>query len=371
MARTVATRENFHAYANEHIVPDMFSGVFKFTSLAPILGLRGATDGKLGRPGSRLFVGRKLSPAKKSVYEGSTQAHFFFNTGKVGGGKWIGEDDTGSTAGAERSNKKKKSVYVSWSEHSQPIAIQNQVIDANQGGEAIGNVLEDAVALAVEEQLEELATKIYTGNPSNQSTDEIWSEPIGLQQWIHDSNNVGGIDRSSAANAEFRGRRSTASLKASLSLIDEIMLEGVDDGDSGTTIPLQERGSRGDVILTTNKIYNTLKQEALSRNVGNRVTNAMPEGGQVGFLQEYIDYNGRIISYDPYCPANHLFVLDSNSILMQVFSGKNFSVLPFVDLRRSRPGSGQPDLTTSEVCTKMRLMVHEPWKNFQGTSVQA
>lgn len=367
MART--NRDNFHSYANEHIVPNLFSGVFKFPTLLSVLSMKGSTEGKLGRPGSSVMLGKRLSPAKREEMRGSTQYVGFFHSGTVGGGKWIGEDDTAASAGAGRQNKQKKSFYVSWAEHEQPIAIQNTVLDANQGKAKIGSVLEDAVSMAVEEQIETFATSVYTGAPSDQ-TAEVVDNLIGLDTWIHDSNTLGGVDRSLAANANFRGRRSTATLALSLKLIDDICIKGVDDGASGTTTPLLRHGSKADIILTDEINYNTLKQEAISRQLGRAVSgSSQPSGGQVGFVGEYIDYNGKCIAPDPYAAANSLYILDSSSWLMQFFGGKNFSTQKFVNLRENQPGTGQPDLTTSAVVTKGRLICPEPWKNFHGTAV--
>lgn len=369
MARA-ANRSGFHVYANEEVIPNKLSGVFKFSTLLPVLSMKGAVEGAWGRPGSSVMIGRKLSSAKSKTLRGSTQAQIQFPLGKVGGGKYIGVDDTASSAGTARSNRKKKTAYISWFEHEQPIALENQIIDAAGGQFSIlGSQIEDATGLALEEQLEQLATDMYTGNPSDQ-TAEIWNAPVGLDQWIHKSNTLGGIDRSDATHQYFRGQHSTASLTLSLSLIDTICLEGVDDGSSGTTTPLANIGSMADVVILPNAGYNKIKQEALSRNLGQRVTgDSLPKGGLVGYLDEFVNYNGKIIVMDPYAAASSMYILDSQTWMMELFAGKNFAVQKFQNLRELQPGTGQPDLTTSAVVTKGRVLCFEPVKNFRGTAV--
>lgn len=367
MARA-AIRTGFHAYANEFVVPRMFSGVFKVTTLLPALAQLGSVDGNLGRKTSGAMIGKSLPPGKKATLRGSTQAQIFYQLAKVGGGKYIGVDDTASSAGSSRSSRQKSSAYVSWFEHEQPIAVENQQLDAAGGGFAVGSIVDDSTQMALEEQIEQISTDIYTGDPTESA--EIWDAPLGLQQWIHGANTAAGVDRTASANQYFRGERSTGAHTLSLSFIDAVCLEGVSGADdSGTTTPLFNNSSLANLIVVPNAGYNKLKQEALSRNVGTRQTTSMPSGGSVGYLGEWIDYNGKMIVPDPYCPASSIFILDSSTWLFQTFSGKNFTVQKFQNLRELQPGTGQPDLTTSASVVKARLLCFEPWKNFQGTNV--
>ena len=365
MARA-ANRTNFHSYANEFVVPRMFSALFKVTTLLPALAQLGGASGRLGRKDSGVMIGKQLPPGKKAVLRGSTQAQIFYLDAMTGGVKYIGADDTGSSTGSGRQNTQKKSAYFSWFEHEQPISLSNQVLDANGGGFAVGSAIDDATAMALEEQLETLSTDIYTGNPTSQ-TAEVWDKPLGMQQWLQKANTIGGVARAAAGG--FSAQHSTATLTLSLSLIDAVVLEGVNDGSGSTTAPLFNKSSLHNLVIVPNAGYNKLKQEAISRGVGTRVNGDMPKGGSVGYVGEWIDYNGIMIAPDPYAPASSLWVLDSSTWLFQTYAGKNFTTQKFVNLRELQPGSGQPDLTTSASVVKGRLLCFEPAKNFQGTAI--
>lgn len=368
---TRGSREAFHMYANEKVLPDTFSGVFNFPTLASGLALQGMSRGSFGVKDDSVMIGRKLTPAQLSTMAGSTQLHSKFNTGKMNATKYVGADDTGASAGSSRSTDKFKTVYSSWCEVATATAVPNQIIDANQGPEAIASAIDDAVALAVNEQLEQIATDFYTGAPTSQTAD-IWDKPIGLTNWIYDGRagkTIGGLDVNLAANAQFRGAYSTATFVASLQLIDDICLAGVDDGNSGTTTPLFQKHSKADLVVTDLANYNTLKAEAITRGSRAFYSGDIPDASKVGQLNEYVLYNNKIIVGDSYCPANALFVLDSNSWLFQTFKGKNMTMSEFVDNRKVLPGTGQNDITTAELMTKYRIHGFEPWKNAYLTTV--
>lgn len=363
-------RSGFHAYANEYTANELHSGIYNFPTLATALSLQGAVNGKL-TPDSRLVIGKSFSAARAKTMAGSTQLNGFFQTGDISGTKVIGTDDTGSSAGAERVSAKKKGWQTSWTEYETPVAIDNQLIDAAKGGHAVGSLIEDATQIATASQLAVLAQDLYTGAPTSYTDDVYSGATPGLDEWLGKANNVFGIDRSLAANAGFRAQHSTATLALSFSTLEDIIGVGVNDGSAGTTASLNSKGSKGDIILVPEAGYNKLKKEALALHLIQHTSNGkdLPNSGMVGYLNEYINWNGRMICPDPYAAASSLYILDSNAISIEFFAGKNFTTSKFVNLRDLQPGTGQNNLTTAALCTKLRMMVWEPWKCFKGTAI--
>ena len=356
----------FHAYANEAVVPSLFSGIYQFPTLATALSLKGSTVGKL-TPKSELVLGRKVTAAKAKDMAGSTQLHGFFQTGDINATKVVGTDDTGASAGSERVSTKKRSWYTSFAEYETAVAIENEKLDAAKGKYAVGSLIEDATQIAMASQLATLATDLYTGAPSDYTADVYDTAVAGLDAWLHNSNNAFGVDRSSVTG--FNAQYATAAMKYTLSTIEDICSKGVAKAGGGTTDSLNSHGSRADVIIVPEDGYNKLKKEAISKQLGRAVSgDSLPKGGMVGYVSEYVDYCGKFIFPDPKAASGSMYILDSNAISIEFFAGKNFTVSPFVDLRKLQPGTGQPNTTNAALCTKIRTAVWEPWKCFRGTN---
>lgn len=356
----------FHAYANEAVLPEMLSGVYTFPTLATALSIKGATVGKL-TPKSSLVLGRKVTAAKAKDMAGSTQLQGFFQTGDISSGKVIGVDDTGASAGNERVSTKKRSWYTSWAEYEEAVALENEKLDAAKGKYAVGSLIEDATQIALSSQLDRIATDLYTGAPSDYTADVYDTAIPGLNVWLNNNNNVFGVDRSSVDG--FSAQYSTTAYKYTLSTIEDICSIGLTQANGKSKWSLNSKGSRADVIIVPEAGYNKLKKEAISKQLGRAVSgDSLPKGGMVGYVSEYVDYSGKLIFPDPKAAAGSIYVLDSNAISMEFFAGKNFTVSPFVDLRKLQPGTGQPNTTNAALCTKLRMAVHEPWKCFYGTN---
>lgn len=356
----------FHVYANEKVVPDLMTGIYSFPTLATALSVKGATTGKL-TPKSSLVIGRKMSAAKARSLAGSTQLHGMFQTGDINSTKVIGTDDTGASAGAERVSTKKRSWYTSWAEYETAVAIENEKLDAAKDKYAIGSLIEDATQIAIASQLSVLATDLYTGAPPDYTADVYDTAVAGLDAWLHNSNNVFGVDRSSVTG--FNAQYATAAMKYSLATIEDICSKGVAKDGGGTTDSLNSRGSQANIIIVPEAGYNKLKKEAIGKQLGRVVSSdSLPTGGMVGFMAEYVDYCGKMIVPDTKAASGSMYILDSNAISIEFFAGKNFAVSPFVNLRELQPGTGQANTTNGALCTKVRMAVWEPYKCFRGTN---
>jgi len=362
-------REGLDVYAQEVIKEGFFSQIYDIPVLAAAFGLANkaspmfggdvnvALGRKLSGPQMETIDGGTLLHSKFHLQQGSTDAKVAYNGAGVdvsGGNGWI--VDGGS-----------KTFSTAWVEYESGVKIGNDDLDANRGKYALGSLVQDALQDTIGGQLSDIGTDLYTGLPSD-FTLEKYDDIIGLQAWIHDGNNICGVDRSVGANAGFRGVRSTATLTLSLDLIDAFMMKGVEDGAAGTTTPLYDKNAKLDLIVTSGANYYTLKQEALNRG-GILMHNKMPDASQVGQLKEWIEYNGIIIVADPKCPADHLFGLDMSTWTLQFLRDKNFKMGQFVNPKEVLPASGQDNFSYAALQTQTRLHCYAPWKNIQLTDV--
>ena len=347
--------QSFHAYAQYALSEGMKTSLFKVPTLLAAVANKQTVSGRMGEPGASMVIGKPVSLAKRKSLGGSTQRHIFFQTGRVGGLKYLAEDGTTSSAGAERSDKKKRSTAISWSFLEAPIEIRNNAIRMAGDGYAIGSVIEDAVHMAMNEINEQVAGDLWNGSPTSQSAD-VYDDMIGVDQWVDDDNTIGSIDRSSVSG--FNGVREDSATTISLSTIDDAAL----DATSGLSL----YGGRSDLALTTSGIYNNLKQEALAAG-GQLMHSDRPQGQPVGFEGEYIDYNNTMIAFDPYATnaagsANYFLLTDSSTWCFETHSAENWRVVPFKNLADDgEPGSN--DTTVSKIRVGMRWINEEPWKS--------
>lgn len=362
------TRERMHAYAQEFVSAGLRSSNYSLGTLAAFLGVK---QGVTYFPGSNvpMTIGKQLSAGKMQEIQGGTQYLWPVEMTAYSASAWSTYAGTASAQPGTYANQGIKMPAFSWSQVRTGISLPNDDIDAHDGTYKLGNMLDDALHRAINDQTNSIAGKLYTGSPADQTAD-LWSDLLGLDAQLQSGNTIGGIDRSLAANAGYRGQYSTASLTASLKLLDDINLTGVDDGAAGTTTGLKTINSQADLVITTPTIYNKLKQEAVARSLTQvQPSSKLPEMGLVGFKNECFEYNGMTVTYDPKATATNLYVLDSSVIHLHFKSGKNFAASPFVDLTAVLPSTGQNDNTNSELVSKLRLVVEEPAKCFLGTNV--
>ncbi|MDB4261459.1 hypothetical protein N9878_01190 [bacterium] len=347
--------QSFHAYAQYALSEGMKTGLFKVPTLLAAVANKQSVSGSMGEPGASAIIGKPVSVAKRKSLGGSTQKHIFFQTSRVGGGKYLGEDGTTSSTGTARQDKQKRSTAVSWSFYEQPISLRNNAIRMSGDGYAIGSLIEDAVQMAMNEANEQIAGDLWNGSPTSQASD-VYDDLIGVDQWVDDNNTIGSIDRSSVTG--FNGVRTDSATTISLSTIDDAALN--------STNGLSLYGGRSDMAITTSGIYNNLKQEALASG-GQLMFSEKQQGQAVGFEGEYINYNNTMICFDPYATnagatANYFLLTDSSTWCFETHSAENWRVIPFKNLADdAQPGSD--DLTVSKIRIGMRFYNEQPWKS--------
>jgi hypothetical protein len=357
MASTIYSRESFHAYAQEYIQSTLHTGLFNRSVVLTVLAGVGGMDGELGRPGVYTIMGgQSLSEAKREKTKGSVRASTPFMTGKVGGGKFVGERDTAPNTGNTSQDQKRKTASFAWCEREDPIKVWQDTLVMAQGEYEIAAPVDDAVNMAREEHIEALSDSLYTGNPTDQQADK-WDAPLGLQQMCHTTNTYGAVSRSTYT--AWASNRNTAAQTASLELLDDA------DIDTGSGSGLLDNGPGPNLWLCNNTAYRKIKRQAKAEGIS-IVRPNMADHGELGYLNEYIEYGRKIVVYDPYCPANAMFGLVTDSLVFELHPAYNFTVKEFTDQSRI-PGGDKAE--TSGVCTWFRFWTTSPWHHIQYTNV--
>lgn len=375
----VPVREFIYAYASDYVKNQLSVNLF---SQSPFLGALGLTNGNSGwTPDSANIIGKKMSIGQREMIDGSPLYKIQWLQGRIGGGQqYTYGGATPAPASASVVNKT-RAMQIAWAMYGNPITIQNlDIMFAKKGpnpATVLSGVLEKTIDLAMGEHQEYLAAQLYSGKPTDY-TAELSDSMIGLFEWVHDSNTIAGINRASAANSEIRAQRSTANLKISYQLIDDIFTKGINNGASGVTRPLNDFVANQDYIIMTNsRAYSTLKAEVLSRQLGRVCAgNEMPSApGWMGWKGEYLNINGKLVFSDPFCkdavtPANNpLFVLNSKDWSFQTMKGELMDVRKPVDLAANRPSSSEANTTNSEIKSVYRLACDSPARQLMLTNV--
>lgn len=356
MASSVVSRTAPHTYASEFIRRELVSDIHTRVPALTLFAGKAGSDGQLGRPGSNFLVGGRgmRMKSQRLTKAGSTAYQVRVQTGTTGGGKHMAYNDTTASTGSDNQTDNVQSAFFKWSMWQQPIRVPKMLLRVSGGRFRIANAIEESTAMAMEEVFEQLGTEIYTGDPAASESDEIWPEMHGLQSALDTTGDYGGLDHSTTG---WTGKKVTSAKSPSLSLIDDANLEQ----------KAAEKTNGVDIALTTMSIYNTLKQEAITRNAVLTQTQ-LAQRGQLGFLREAIEYNGVLITFDPKCPASHLFCLNSKTFLFELHGGENFRVTKFRDA--SDDGApGEDDALTAKINVMYRFICEKPGANVMYTNV--
>lgn len=367
--------DNFHLYARANIREKLYSNHYQLPTLIRALGMKGGHDELL--PDELVVVGRKLDVGEREKYSSGTQIIWRWQQKDTDDSKVIGYNTTASTA-TDFSHENIKSAQVSWFELETPVRIENHVLEAagnqamphaaagdkKKAGAIIGSVIGDATAMKTATHLTNMNGRVYTGAPTT-GTADIYDNLVGVDTWLDDANTVATVDRSVAANANFRAQKTTTAQNVTLAWLDKVVQTGVTN-TAGTTEPLSKWGSKADLCVTGAALYNKLYQEFVSRHLYNAGPELKQGKSWLGTVGNCFQYGDMTIVLDQNAPANSLRILDSSTWMFAFM--RMMDMVPFVNLRALRPGSGEPNVTTSAISTKAQLICFEPKKNFLATN---
>jgi hypothetical protein len=342
------------AYADRQIRAKLNSGLFDLPPLLAYMAGKGLTDGVLGRPGVGAMIGKgRVSNVKRESVDGSNEVHVRFLTERTGGFKVMGQRDTTPSTGNDSQDQKVRSAYFRWMRCKQPIKVWNStLLLAGNGKNKIADATDEAVDMAMEEMIEEIHQRLYTGNPSSQ-TDEVWDNLLGVEEAMHTTNTYGGVNRSTYV--AWASNRVTTAKTATLSLID----------DANIIQGLKKRGGGVDLVLCDETLYNKFKQEALARQ-GTLLLPGTPEMSEVGQLKEAVRYNGVTIVPDWKATASYVYLFTSKDWFFQTSPQENWTTSEFTD-QSTVPGGD--DAITANISLMARLVCERPWNQLLYTNV--
>jgi hypothetical protein len=194
------------------------------------------------------------------------------------------------------------------------------------------------------------------GAPTNEDND-TWDVPHSLQNAIHDSNTYGGVDRSLAANAYFRGNRTTAAFQADFeSLINYCNYD----------LGLAKKGTGIDLLLVDGTNFKKAKSEAKAKGQTVISNGGIPEYGAFGFKRELVKIDNTWVVYDPECPANHVAALNMETWTVAIHPDANFKVTTPFDQTQIEGGD---DAQAGQVRTEVMVVCEVPSLNAYFTAV--
>jgi hypothetical protein len=348
-----------HTIASELIPGQVSAGLFKRVPTLSWMAAKGKTEGKLGRPGGgTLISGNPNLPASRSKSQsGSTQRQIHIHYQSTDAVKKMGLHDTTPSTGTDTQDKNYTTGYVSWTHYVAAIGIRKDVLRMASGKHQII----DAVSLGVEEATEDLiaqvATDIMSGTPSDTTADK-WDDLSGLTTSVDSSTAYLNVNRSTYPV--------WAALEKDAAVVSLNIIDTINNVGDGTRPGITEFGDGGDVFANTMTNYNTLKQEALARGATLTV-GSMPQGGEVGFTRESVNYNGVLIYGDPKMTAATGLLLSSGTHHWEVHPGENWRVTQFRDAFDDG-APGERDEITAKISLYCRYWCDKPKLNAKLTT---
>lgn len=354
-------RQDIHAFANEYVRSQLYSGVYSRLPLLSLLAHKGGTAGALGggesgRPSVGAIIGSMPDKADLESLRGSTQAHVRWQTGTNTAVKNLTIKGTTVSPGNDYQADVVQTALFSWSKKQAAINIPRVYADMAQGKFAVGKLVRESSDMALNDLYDDLAQELITGSPSDQSLD-LWDAQAGLDDAVDSGNTYGRVDRSQSANAQWRGKEVSDATAATLDIVEDANLtQGVANKSDGI-----------EVIFTGNALYKKFKAQA---NAEQQLitTTGTPDEAMIGFLKESFKYNGVIFTFDPKIAAGVVYALRPSDFCFEVHPGQNFRVSPFRD--GTDDGQfGEADAMTAKITLMYRFYCKQPWNQVKYTNV--
>jgi hypothetical protein len=195
-----------------------------------------------------------------------------------------------------------------------------------------------------------------TGAPTNEDND-TWDAPHSLANALGAANTYGGVDRSLAANAWWRGNTVSTAFGADFeSLINYCNYD----------LGLAKKGTGIDLLLVDGQNFKKAKSEAKAKGQTVIANGGIPEYGAFGFKRELVRIDNTWIVYDPECPANTVAALNMDTWTVAIHPDANFKVTEPFDQTKVEGGD---DAQAGQVRTEAMIVCEVPSLNAYFTSV--
>ena len=391
MADKSTVREAFNALVAENWSSKVVDTLFnKMPMMKVLFGKNGTKKGAygIGIPDSGALVSgmsgakiRKEEILSALIYQPIIK-HL---TTDESDGKVMGmEDNMPVKAGWENKGPEKRFKRPSfrWFDIADPAKVSNERIrhtrrsskGERNGWEAIGSLLRverDDVAANHVKRLNDLLWGVYTGTrcptngrPSDEDA-EKYDAPFSFAESCKADNSYGGVDRSLASNAFFRGNYITAATAANFR--DMIRAANYSMVLPDGTVGLQAKTEVPPVFFVGGALMNVALQEAdAKQGLIIRAGQPIPEFGEFGFMRDSVRIDNTYIIYDPTCPAKHVFGMSPDTWTMAIHPDANFKQSAPTD---QSDNEGGDDATTWTLRTKLLIANEAPMFNVYWTNV--
>jgi hypothetical protein len=363
--------EGFATVAQNYISKQVASNFYRKATFLAILGAltlgnQSKTSLEIGRPGS----GEILTAANVSQVERKrlgTVNNYLPRIQKfqTSNSKWMGVRDTmpsvASPTTLSQGQATQFAASFAWADLTTPMLIWHE--DKIRAGQestkegqalAMGQLIDEATEVGMQEHIDEINSKTWTGNPSSQ-TAALWDQPLGINQALQAANVYANVDR--AVEATWR-----AQVDSTITSVD---INRIVD-DANLTKELRVKGNGANCIITTVALYQQFKAQVLNTG-GVVLQNGLPEMAKIGVKKEVLQKDNVYIAYDSQAAANSVQVFDLTTWKFMVHPSRNFSVSKWTDL--SDKGEGAKDADQAFIRTRLMLTCDNPFLNVKYSAI--
>lgn len=348
----------FSTVAQNFISREIASNFYKKCPFLAVLGaLTIGNNNKdsleIGRPGSgEILTGGIVSPiAKKRL--GTVNAYLpriqGFETSNTAyrSASTTGRDDLPDAANKTTNAHSQAMQFAAeyrWCHMDTPIVIwhEDKIRAGREGtkegqGIAMGQLIDEATEVAMQDHLTKLSTDIYDASPTAAEQNyQLWPKPIGLLTMIDDENatvtTMARVDRTS--EPLWRAKRNSTTTAVDIRKIID---------DANYTQGLKIYGNGADLCLCGTTLYQQFKAQIIAQG-GTVMHSGLPAMAKMGLRKEILQIDNTLVMYDPQLTnANTVLVLDTSVLKWMVHPEFNFKVTPFVDNTKTGIAKGTYD----------------------------
>ncbi len=399
MADKAAVRSGLQTMMQDHlsekatstivnIMPLLYILLYKDGNKQGNINKAGATTGAygLGRPGSGALISRV--PMNKARREEVLNSDKYMPMIQAllpaeGDGKVMGQRDTMPERSDWKNNSPAtyfKRPFFKWVERVDPICVPKKDIrrvkkaasNEKLASVAVGDLFKTETASVMTTQFkwwnkkfwgtdQTIGTDPSAQGPSDLDAD-VWDCPFSMASMCTDGTNgaitnYGGVDRTSAANAYFRGKYVTTKQPAVLSDLSNYANYKLKCAFLGSSINLFMCGAT---------LFPRFLDECRAKG-GQICYDGLPNMGEYGFEQPIGRFNNTFVVFDPECPdvlhesgsytKNAVLGINLDTITMAIQPESNFTVDEPFDNSKIPGGD---DAITSNIRTEMIIAGEAP-----------
>ena len=349
--------EGINTYVRDLIRPKLNS---TFTKAKPLLawliGSAGTGKDSLGDPNvGAFFGGETIGMGERAVINGSLTHKFRYQSGQTDSAEVRGSDDSDTPTAGSFAEDNTGTAGVNWTHFWNPIKVrEDSVLNAQNGGMSgemtrlkIASVIEEAVGMGFQRQLEKQQSKLWSGTLSSAQqshSTQTWADYIGVTHWVSDGAStgetgyatVGGVDRTVETELKAFSPYTTAGHSAatiSARKLRQFRLGIFNSYTAGpyTDGPRSRWNNAGSLVITTPTLWETIADDVTNSTSSTRNVDAnnIPQFAKAGFTNPVVMVDDMTVVFDWDCPANHVFWLTPETWTYEIQKGANFMIEPW------------------------------------------